>query len=468
MPQTDLIVRNGTIVNSDKTFQGDIAVADRRIVDVKGRIDYKGKTEIDAQGMLVFPGGIDSHCHVSQVSSSGVKTADNFLTATQTAAFGGITTIIPFAAQKKGESLKETIADYHRASDDYAIVDYAFHIIISDVNVATITTEMKELIEQGYTSFKVYMTYDAVKLSDKNIIRVLDIANQHGVTVMVHAESDDLLTWLTEKLVEENKVHTKFHADARPKAVEREAVHRAISMTEVIGARMLLVHVSGAESVEQLRWAKSKKIKIYAETCPQYLTLTFSELDRPNFEGAKYCCSPPLRDDESISSLWKALEDEIIEIYSSDHSVYRFDDPSGKKAFGMTAPFYRIPMGIPGLATSLPILFSEGVVKRGLSLEKFARLTSWNAAKLYGLSHCKGRIEIGYDADFAIWDESRINIIQHEAIEGVADYSPYEGMELKGWPVTTISGGDVVCHEGKVRDDGGHGQFLRCGLGRAI
>jgi len=464
----DLIIRNANISNHDNSFQADIVIKDGAIARVEKDTLVTGKNEIDVKGMLVTPGAIDSHCHVDQVSSSGVTTADNFLTASRTAAFGGITTIIPFAAQKKGVSLVTTVEEYHTLAHGNSLIDYGFHTIISDLSDDDVSMHMETLIQNGCTSFKVYMTYEAVKLSDRNIIKVLDLARRYKVTVMIHAESHDLLTWLTENLIKNKKIHTRFHAEARPRAIEREAIHRAISMAEVVGARVLIVHVSGKDGVEQLRWARAHNIKVYAETCPQYLTLTSTELDRENFEGAKYCCSPPLRDTESIEALWAAIDEDIIEVYSSDHSVYRFNDINGKKIHGETAPFYKIPMGIPGLATSIPILFSEGVMKRRLSVEKFVSLSSWNAAKLYGLDHCKGRIAKGYDADLVIWDRTAKKVLTHTDIEGVADYSPYEGLEVFGWPSTTIARGEIVCRDNLVCGVPGHGSFLHCKTGREI
>lgn len=468
MFDADMIIRNASISNHDASFVADIVVRDGMISEVLENTDSKGKKEIDAEGMIVTPGGIDSHCHVDQVSSSGVTTADDFLSASRSSAFGGITTIIPFAAQKRGVNLLRTVENYHELARGRSLIDYGFHTIISDLSDKNVVKHIETLILNGCTSFKVYMTYEAVKLTDRNIIDVLDLARHYKVTVMVHAESHDLLAWLTEKLVKENKIHTRYHAEARPRAIEREAMHRAISMAEVVGARVLIVHVSGKDGVEQLRWARANNIKVYAETCPQYLTLTSTELDRENFEGAKYCCSPPLRDTDSIAALWAAIDDNIVEVYSSDHSVYRFDDTSGKKIHGDTAPFYKIPMGIPGLATSLPILFSEGVIKRAMDVEKFVRLTAWNAAKLYGLDHRKGRIAVGYDADIVIWNRDCRRVLFHSEIEGIADYSPYEGLEVFGWPETTISRGEIVCHNNCVSDLPGHGSFLHCETGNEI
>jgi dihydropyrimidinase len=458
----DLVIRGGEVVSgADRggPVRADVGVRDQRIARVAAGLE-RGRLEIDASGKLVLPGAIDAHCHVAQKSSTGLMTADDFLTATRSAACGGTTTIIPFAAQHRGDSLREVVREYHVRAES-AIVDYGFHLIVSDTSRRTLDEDLPALIREGCASFKVFMTYDALKLSDAQILDVLAVARQHNAIVMVHAENSDAIAWTTRRLLEAGRTAPRFHAEARPAAAEREAVHRVIALSEVVGARLMIVHVSSADAVEQIRWARGRGLAVHAETCPQYLFLTAADLDRPGFEGAKYVFSPPPRDRSSQDALWTAIRDGTIDIISSDHAPYRFDDPEGKAAHGTDAPFTKIPSGVPGLETCFPLLFSEGVGRGRLSLQQFVALSATNAARVYGLYPRKGVIAPGADADVAIWDPTADVTITNDRLHHRVDYTPYEGMSVKGWPVVTISRGEVVWAEGELRARPGRGVFLR-------
>jgi dihydropyrimidinase len=458
----DLVIRNGEVVagaDRDEPVRADVGIRDQRIVSVAPGLE-RGRLEIDASRKLVLPGAIDAHCHVAQKSSTGLMTADDFLTATRSAACGGTTTIIPFAAQHRGDSLRDVVREYH-ARAETAVVDYGFHLIVSDPDRRTLDEDLPALIGEGCTSFKVFMTYDALKLTDGQFLDVLAVAREQDALVMVHAENSDLVAWATRRLLDAGRTTPRFHADARPAAAEREAVHRAIALSEVVGAPLMVVHVSSVDALEQIRWARGRGLAVYAETCPQYLFLTAADLDRPGFEGAKYVFSPPARDRASQEALWAGLQEETIDIFSSDHAPYRFDGSEGKAAHGTEAPFTKIASGVPGLETCFPLLFSEGVVKGRLTLRRFVELSATSAARVYGLFPRKGVIAPGADADVAIWDPSVNVTITNDQLHHRVDYTPYEGMRVTGWPVVTISRGEVVWADGKLTARPGRGAFLR-------
>lgn len=462
MSEFDLVIRNGRIATAADITECDLAIKDGRIVAMGENIG-PGRKEIDARGLWVLPGGVDAHCHLDQPMPEGLRMADDFHSGTRSAACGGTTTVMPFAAQEKGQSLKAAVADYHSRAEGKAFVDYAFHLIVTDPTETVLKEELPTLIRQGCTSFKIYMTYDDLKLNDGEILDVLALARAEGAMAMIHAENADCIGWLTKRLLDAGHTAPKYHAAARPMLVEREATHRAIALSELVDVPILVVHVSGAEAVEQIRWARSKGISIYAETCPQYLFLTAEDLGLDGYQGAKCVCSPPPRDQSNQQVIWDGLDDGLFTIFSSDHAPFRYDDPQGKKPGGEEVDFPYIPNGIPGLETRLPLLFSEGVNTGRISLNKFVELTSTNPAKLYGLYPRKGTIAIGADADIAIWDPERQVTIRNEMLHHDVDYTPYEGRTVTGWPVMTLSRGELVWRDGEVLGQAGHGRFLPCG-----
>ena len=462
MESFDTVIRNGLVATACDTMHADIGIVGGRVVAL-GKELPRGRQEIDASGKLVLPGGVDAHCHLDQPMGDGLKMADDFLSGTRSAACGGTTTVIPFAAQIRGESLRAAVDDYHLRAGDKALVDYAFHMIVTDPTPAVLRDELPALIGEGYTSFKIYMTYDDMKLDDRQILRLLAVARRHGALAMIHAENADCIAWLTETLEAAGQTAPKFHADSRPMAIEREATHRAIALSEVVDVPILIVHVSGREAIDQIRWARAHGLRIYAETCPQYLFLSAEDLGGDGYEGAKCVCSPPPRDKGNQRVVWDGLSDGLFTIFSSDHAPFRFDDPQGKKPGGNEVPFHYIPNGIPGLETRLPLLFSEGVRTGRITLNQFVALTATNPAKLYGLDPRKGTIAVGSDADIAIWDPNKEVVIQNSMLHHDVDYTPYEGMRVTGWPVTTLVRGERVWDDGRVCAPPGHGRFLTCG-----
>jgi dihydropyrimidinase len=455
----DLVIRGGTVVTASDSAICDVGIRDGRVAAIAEHLQAPGK-EIDARGKLVLPGGVDAHCHVAQKSSGGLMTADDFYTAGLSAACGGTTTIIPFAAQHRGQSLRSVVHEYHRRAEGEAFVDYAFHLIVSDLSGENLSDELPALVRDGYASFKVFMTYDALRLTDRQLLDVFALARREGALVMVHAENHDAIAWLTEQLVLEHRTTPKFHAASRPPGVEAEAVHRAIALAELAEVPVVIVHVTSNEALQEICAARARGARVFAETCPQYLLLTADDLDRPGFEGAKYVCSPPLREKFDQDALWRAVTDGVFDIISSDHAGYRFDDPKGKKAHGDHAPFTKIPNGVPGLETRLPLLFSEGVGRGRLTLNTLVALTATNPARLFGLYPRKGTIAIGSDADIAVWDPDLDVTIAIDRLHGAMDYTAYEGTKVRGWPVVTISRGEIIWAEGQMRGRAGRGLFL--------
>jgi dihydropyrimidinase len=465
MSDYDLVIRNGTVVTAADTTACDVGIKDG-VVATLGRGLGRGAHEIDASGRLVLPGGIDSHCHIEQRSSAGVVCADDFYSATVAAAFGGTTTVIPFAAQHHGQSLRQVVEEYHAAAGPKAVIDYAFHLIISDPSEQVMGQELPALIRDGYTSFKVYMTYDLLALDDRQMLDILAVARREGALVMVHAENHEMIKWLTNRLLDRGLGAPRYHAVSHARVAEGEATNRAVALSQLLDVPILLVHVSAGEAVDVIRNAQTRGLRIYGETCPQYLFLTAADLARPGVEGAKFCCSPPPRDEVAQQAVWTGLRNGTFQVFSSDHAPYRFD-ASGKLPHGDKTTFKEIANGVPGIELRLPLLFSEGVGQGRLDLNAFVALTATNHAKLYGLYPRKGTIAVGSDADLAIWDQTRETTVTAGILHDNVGYTPYEGRRLRGWPVTVLSRGRIVVDDGKLVAARGSGVFLPCALSEA-
>jgi dihydropyrimidinase len=458
----DLTVRNGTVVTASDTIRCDVGVRDGRILAMEVDLP-SGRRDLDAAGHLVLPGGVDSHCHVEQLSSMGMMCADDFFSATVAAAFGGTTTIIPFAAQHKGNSLVAVVDDYAKRAAEKAVIDYGFHLIISDPTPHALDVELPGLIARGITSFKVYMTYDLLKLDDGQLLDVLAVADRERALVMVHAENHEMIRWLAKRLLERGHNSPKFHAISHSSLAESEATHRVIQLSRLLDVPVLVVHVSGIDAVKTICAAQALGARVYGETCPQYLFLTAEDIDRPGLEGAKYCCSPPPRDAASQAAVWDALVDGTLQVFSSDHAPYRFDE-TGKLPKGDKTTFKDMANGVPGLEVRLPLLFSEGVGKGRITLNEFVALTATNHARMYGLADRKGTVAVGADADLAIWDAERNVTLTAGMMHDNVGYTPYEGRVVKGWPVTVVSRGRVVIERGMLHAARGSGQFVPRGV----
>lgn len=461
----DTVIRNGTVVTASDTFLSDVGIKDGRIVALAAELKDADQV-IDATGLLVLPGGIDSHVHLDQPSGEGIVMADDFDSGTRSAAIGGNSTVLAFCMQEKGQSLREALKVYHQKAEGKCHVDVSFHLVITDPTAEVLGQELPALVEDGYTSLKVFMTYEGLRLRDDEILATLDTARRTGALVMVHCENEDAIRYLIGRHEEEGKFAPKYHASTRPVAAEREATHRALSLAEIVDVPIVIVHVSNREAMEEIRRARQRGQKIAGETCPQYLMLTADDLDLAGLDGAKYVCSPPPRDKPSQDACWEGIEQGVFDLFSSDHCPFRFDDPEGKLNEKGKRHFRWIPNGIPGVATRLPILFSEGVMKGRIDINRFVAVTSTNHAKLYGMYPQKGTIAIGSDADIALWDPKQKVTLTNEILQHGADYTPYEGLEIQGWPVQLLVRGKTIMQGQSLvaRGQGGYQSRKRSNL----
>jgi dihydropyrimidinase len=456
----DTIIRDGTVVTASDTFQCDVGIHDGRITALADKL-VDASEIIDASGLYVMPGGIDSHVHLAQPSGDGIVMADDFASGTLSAAFGGNTTVMPFCMQEKGTTLRESLKVYHAKADGECYIDVSFHLVVTDPTSYVLGQELPALVEDGYTSIKVFMTYDNLRLRDDEILATLDSARSSGALVMVHCENEDAIRFLIGRHETNGDLAPKYHAASRPIAAEREATHRALSLAEIVDTPIVIVHVSNREAMEEIQRARARGSKVGGETCPQYLMLTADDLDAAELEGAKLVCSPPPRDKDSQAACWEGLQTGTFDLFSSDHCPFRYEDDQGKLNDKGKKSFRWIPNGIPGVETRLPILFSEGVGKGRIDLNRFVALSSTNHAKLYGLYPQKGTIAIGSDADIALWDPKKSVTITNGILHHGADYTPYEGLTVTGWPVRVLVRGKTVTDGAMLVGAKGSGNYLK-------
>jgi dihydropyrimidinase len=450
----DLVIRGGTLATAEKTLRADVGIEGERVAAIGSNLS--GKKTIDASGKLVLPGGVDGHCHIEQLSGMGVMAADDFYSATVSAAHGGTTTVIPFCAQHRGDSLARVLADYHERARAKAVIDYGFHLIIANPDEQTLQTDLPQAIRSGIRSFKVFMTYDRMRLHDEQILDVMAAARREGALVMVHAENHGIISWLAGRMVKQGNTLPRYHAICHTRGSEAEAIERVIKLAELVDCPILIVHVSTPEGIEAIRKAKQNGLKVYGETCPQYLFLTAKDIDI-GLQGAMFCCSPPPRDEKAQEACWRGLKDGALHVYSSDHAPYRMD-ASGKLPKGEKTTFKEMANGVPGLELRLPLLFTYGYRAGRISLEEFVNLTATRHAQTYGLYPRKGTIALGSDADIAVWDPAKKVTV--ETTHDLTGYTPYKGRSLTGWPVTVLSRGAVIVDDGKLSAERGRGRFL--------
>jgi dihydropyrimidinase len=467
----DLVVRDGTVVTSSQCVSADIGVKDG-IITAIGKQLRRGREELSAKDKLVIPGGIDPHCHIEEVGESGSVQQETFETGSKAALAGGTTSFICFKPQWRGRSLKDSAPDYlERASRSLA--DYSFHQIITDPTAEVLDQEIPALLALGIRSLKVFLTYDPLRLTDGQFIAVLAKARQLGMMVTVHCENYDAIEWLQNALLAAGKTAPVYHAWARPVVVEREATNRAISLAELVDQRIQVFHVSALAVAEEIARAKKRGSKIWGETCMHYLTHSIEDLEKPNFEGAKVVCSPALREKSENDRLWTAITDGTLDVISSDHCGFSFAtakrDP-GSSAYGQgtallnpdgTPAFNSIPNGVPGIETRMTVLFNEAVTKGRVDLPTFVRLSSTNAARLFGLEGRKGDIVPGADADLVVMDPSLEKTISVADMHQAIDYTPWEGYSAKGWPVATIRRGELVVRDNEILAQAGSGRLMQ-------
>ncbi len=446
-----LVIKNGKIATASEIFEADIGIEDGKIVAIAR--DLKGEEVIDAGGKIVMPGMIDGHTHMA-MPFMGTFSSDDFETGTKAAAFGGVTTIINFAIQEKGKGLKDAIEVEDSKAKGKAFIDYAFHVAITDMR-EDVLAEIPEVMKNGVTSFKLFMTYEGLMVTDDVLLEVLDVVTKNGGLVGVHAENYYIIKFLTKRLLAEGKTDPIYHAYSRPNCCEEEAVNRACIITQIVNGRLYVVHLSTAEGLERIEEFQKRGVRVYAETCPQYLLLDEELYKEPDFGGAKYVMSPPLRREKDRRALWDGIRRGTIQLIGSDHCPFFME----QKEMGKD-DFTKIPNGAPGVETTLPLLFSEGVVKGRITLNRLVEVFSTNPAKLYGMYPKKGTIAIGSDADIVILDPKKEVTLSVDMLHQNVDYTPYEGWKVKGYPVVTIVRGKVVCEEGEFYGEKGYGEFV--------
>ncbi|MBI0578953.1 dihydropyrimidinase [Neobacillus cucumis] len=451
------IIKNGTVVTASDIYQAEILIEDGKVAQIGTNLEALGAEVIDAKGCYVFPGGVDPHTHFD-MPFGGTVTKDDFETGTIGAAFGGTTTVIDFCLTDKGVPLKNAIQTWHEKSGEKAVIDYGFHLMIGEINDDVLAQLPQVINEEGITSFKVFMAYkNVLQADDETLYRTLAFAKEHGALVMVHAENGDVIDYLTKKALADGNTDPIYHALTRPQELEGEATGRAAKLTGLANSQLYVVHVTCADAVEQIAEARKKGFNVWGETCPQYLVLDQSYLEKPNFEGAKYVWSPPLREKWNQDVLWNALKNGELQTLGSDQCSFDF---KGQKELGR-GDFSKIPNGGPIVEDRLSILFSEGVKKGRINLNQFVELTSTRAAKLFGLFPKKGTIAVGADADIVIFDPNVERVISAETHHLAVDYNAFEGMKVTGEPVSVMVRGEFVVRDKQLVAKPGTGQFLK-------
>ncbi|HEY2695616.1 MAG TPA: dihydropyrimidinase [Pseudonocardiaceae bacterium] len=450
------LISGGTVVTASGAFPADVVVDGEQIVAVLSPGVYPGDPDkiIDATGKYVLPGGIDAHTHM-EMPFGGTFSHDTFETGTTAAAWGGTTTIIDFAVQAKGTSLLSTLDKWHGKADGNCAIDYGFHMIVSDVNESSLK-EMESCIDAGVNSFKMFMAYPGVfYATDGEILLAMRKARETGSMIMMHAENGIAIDQLAAKALANGLTDPVQHGLTRPPELEGEATSRAIALAGVTGAPLYIVHLSAAQALASVAEARNAGRNVFAETCPQYLYLSIEDLAKPDFEGAKYVASPPLRPKEHQGSLWQGLRTNDLSVVSTDHCPFCFND---QKQLGR-GDFTKIPNGIPGVEHRMDLLH-QGVVAGEISLARWVETCSTTPARMFGLYPRKGVIAPGADADIVIYDPNARQTLSVHTHHMNVDYSAYEGMEITGKVGTVLSRGTVVVDGDGFHGGAGHGKFL--------
>lgn len=451
-----LLIKNGRIVSPEKTWAGDILVEDGKIAAMGQNLSKDGCDAYDASGCLLFPGFIDAHTHLDMDTGATV-TADDFSTGTQAAICGGTTTLIDFATQDRGMTLAQALETWHKKADNRSFCDFAFHMAITDWNDTT-RAEIAHMVKAGITSFKLYMAYNNLRVTDGEIYEILKAVGRiHGI-IGVHCENGDLVNEMVAENLRAGRTTPNYHPLSRPDFVEAEAISRYCYLAEAAGVPIHIVHLSTALGLAEVRKARARGTKVYVETCPQYLTLDASLYESGGFEAAKYVCSPPLRASEDQAALWGALKSGEIQTISTDHCSFNF---KGQKELGKD-DFSKIPNGMPGLEHRPAAIYTAGVAAGRITENDMARLCSENAARLFGLYPRKGVLAVGSDADIVVWDPAAKGVIRAAKQHHNCDYTPYEGMETRGSAKAVFLRGDQAVENGQPAG-GVTGQYLSRG-----
>ncbi len=451
----DILIKNGLIVTATETINADLLISGGKIDFIGESLDHPGSKVIDATGKYVMPGGIDAHTHLNlQIGNN--KVSDGFYEGSAAAAFGGNTCVVEHPSfGPENCSLMYQVNEYKREGEENSVVDFGIHGVFQHVN-PEILNECSTLMDQGISSAKIYMTYGG-RLQDRQILSVLERTKQIGLLTTYHAENHEIIDFLSNRLSKDNLKDPYSHSLTRPRCSEAEAIYRLISMAEALGGvTIYIVHLSTAAGLAAIEAARARGLKVYAEVCPQHLLLNDSCYNEPNNKGLKYIMAPPPRKTEDTDALWQGLANGTVDVVATDHCSFNFSD---KLALGKD-DFRLAPGGIPGVETRLPLLFSEGVLTDKISLNRFVEVVSTAPAKLMGLFPQKGNLSLGADGDVIIFDPNLEKTITPNILRQNADYSPYEGKTVRGWPTTTIIRGQLVVHENKLLAEKGWGQYV--------
>lgn len=448
----DLVIKNGTLITASDTFQGDLGISDGHICAIG--IDLSAKKEINASGKLILPGAVDPHVHL-EMPVGETCSSDDWETGTIAACIGGTTTVIDFVEPAPGQPLLEALAERRNRAEGKSVIDFTLHMTLTNDHPETLL-QIPDVIQAGCRSFKTYLTYPGFKLSDEAFLTILQMVHENHGLVLVHAENDAIIERLKSGFLAQGKSSPRFHPRSRPSVSEEEAISRAIALSEIADASLYIVHISTKGGARALETARFKGLRIYGETCPQYLLLTDSEFERPGFEGAKFVCSPPLRKEEDREYLWRSLQNRVLDTIGTDHCPFFF---KGQKDLGAD-DFTRIPGGLPGIESRLALLHTFGVHAGRLSPNHWVELCCTNPARIFGLYPQKGSLVPGGDADLVIFDPNKKMILRKEILHENVDYTPYEGFELRGFPETTIVAGEIIARGGNFLGRKGNGRYI--------
>ncbi len=460
------LIKNGRIVTAEQDYTADVYIERDKITTIGANLDIQADKAIDVKGKYVIPGGIDVHTHMD-LPFGETSSSDDFETGTIAAAHGGTTTIVDFAVQSKGTTMRYALDTWLKKSEGRAVIDYGLHLILTELPESALP-EMDAMVKhEGITSFKLFTAYPGVfMVDDATIYKAMKRTTDNGGLICMHAENGGVIDLIIRRMLAEGKTAPNYHALSRPATAEGEATHRVIALSEMAGVPVYIVHVSSHLAMEQIREARDRGLPTYGETCPQYLFLAYEDYANGSFDGAKYICSPPIRERANQEHLWKALEVNDLQAVSTDHCPFcmkeGFKGLPKQKELGL-GDFSKIPNGVPGVENRLHLLYEGGVVKRGWSMNRFVQLVSTAPAKLMGLFPRKGTIAIGSDADLVVWDPKRPHTISAKTHFMRVDYNPYEGMTVSGSPVYVMSRGKVIFEGDKFLGKPGDGQFIKRG-----